>query len=308
VNDLTALFDTLRSFKDIDGNSPVITANSVTANPDFGKIKEGKFKEYYYESVLNTFRRKQGSEHTFLLIKEGMEKGLYRPQFHGREHLNVQQWINGLQFGDEVLKKAFDVGVFGIDLKSKYTKRANFMAAFDDVSDNVRADHNKIIEEGTKQFKDLYGFRSSSFVAPSYVWHPTLEPILMSNGINFLQGIPIQFSPNNSSNFRKIYHYQGQRNSFGQRYFIRNCFFEPSLNPGFNWIEDILKRLKIIFYWNKPAIIGTHRINFIGSLREENRSKNLILFSKLLQEILKIWPNVRFTSTDNLGNLYSKMM
>jgi hypothetical protein len=85
---------------------------------------------------------------------------------------------------------------------------------------------------------------------------------------------------------------------------VRNCFFEPSLNNKFNWIEECLRRIKIIFFWGKPAIIGTHRINFMGSLDEENRKANLKLFSELLKMILKNHPEVEFTTTDKLGELY----
>jgi hypothetical protein len=89
-----------------------------------------------------------------------------------------------------------------------------------------------------------------------------------------------------------------------QVYFIRNCFFEPSLDTRFDWIEDCLRRIKIIFFWGKPAIIGTHRINFMGSLNEENRKKNLKDFSVLLKLILETWPDVEFTTTDRLGEFY----
>jgi hypothetical protein len=85
---------------------------------------------------------------------------------------------------------------------------------------------------------------------------------------------------------------------------VRNCFFEPSLDPGFNWVDDCLRRMKIIFLWGKPAIIGSHRINFIGSLNEENRKKNLKALEFMLRSILKTWPEVEFITTDVLGKIY----
>src|SRR5690606_12744401 len=39
-DDLTSLFDVLLSHKLRDGRYPVITANTIVANPDFEKIKE----------------------------------------------------------------------------------------------------------------------------------------------------------------------------------------------------------------------------------------------------------------------------
>jgi hypothetical protein len=303
-DDLTALFETLRKFTDRKGNHPVITANSVTANPDFEKIKASSFREYNFESTLQTYSKKKGCENSYAILREGIASGVYHPQFHGREHLNVKQWLTALQTGNEMLLKAFNASIYGIDLNSDLTNRANFMAAFDCNSEQEVEAYKHIIEEGTTLFKNAFGYTSGSFIAPCYVWHPTIEIFLKENGIKYIQGLPIQYAPDNGSKYRKIYHFQGERNKMQQVYFIRNCFFEPSLDTRFDWIEDCLRRIKIIFFWGKPAIIGTHRINFMGSLNEENRKKNLKDFSVLLKLILETWPDVEFTTTDRLGEFY----
>ncbi|MEZ4841523.1 MAG: hypothetical protein R2821_08445 [Flavobacteriaceae bacterium] len=54
--DLSCLFEVLASFKDSKGNHPVITANTIMANPDFKKIREREFKEYYYELFTDTLQ------------------------------------------------------------------------------------------------------------------------------------------------------------------------------------------------------------------------------------------------------------
>lgn len=303
-DDLSALFETLRKFRDSHGTHPVITANSVTSNPDYEKIKLSGFREYHYESTLQTYRNKKGCENSYTLIRDGIAAGVYQPQFHGREHLNVRQWLTALQAGDETLLKAFSAGIYGIDLDNKYTKRANFMAAFDSNSESELIGQRKIINEGISLFKDIFGYYSASFIAPCYIWSPSLEPLLKEKGIKYLQGLPIQYTPVHGGKYRKVYHYQGQKNKIEQTYLIRNCFFEPALNPKFNWIQDCLRRIKIIFSWGKPAIIGTHRINFIGSLNEDNRKNNLKDFSVLLKKIFETWPEAEFTTTDKLGELY----
>jgi len=303
-DDLSALFETLTRFKDRQGNHPVITANSVTANPDFKKIMASDFKEYHYESTLQTYRNKPGCKNSYQLIREGIAAGIYHPQFHGREHLNVRQWLNALQSGNEILLRAFHAGIYGIDINSELKKRNNFMAAFDGNNEQEDVEHRKIIKEGMSLFKKAFGFTSRSFIAPCYIWHPSLEELLKEHEIKYIQGLPIQFSPNHGVKYKKIYHYQGERNRLKQIYFVRNCFFEPSLNHGYNWIKDCLRRLEIIFFWGKPAIIGTHRVNFIGSLNEENRKRNLDLFSDLIKKIIKTWPDIEFTTTDKLGDLY----
>ena len=71
-------------------------------------------------------------------------------------------------------------------------------------------------------------------------------------------------------------------------------------------IEECLDRIKIAFKWNKPAIIGSHRLNFIGFINPRNRDKNLVLFKTLLNKIIQKWPDVEFMTSDQLGDLITK--
>ena len=95
----------------------------------------------------------------------------------------------------------------------------------------------------------------------------------------------------------------GQKNSLGQTYLIRNAYFEPSSNPFKDWVSSCLKEINIAFKYKKPAIICSHRVNYIGSINPENRSDNLNLLNMLLTEILKKFPDVEFMSSDELGDL-----
>jgi len=54
--DLEELFNVLTSFKDANNRSPVFTGVNVVANPDFDKIKEANFKQYYYEPFTETLK------------------------------------------------------------------------------------------------------------------------------------------------------------------------------------------------------------------------------------------------------------
>jgi len=97
----------------------------------------------------------------------------------------------------------------------------------------------------------------------------------------------------------------GERNSNGLRFLIRNCFFEPSLVKVNDPVGECLNRIAIAFRWHKPAVICAHRINFIGSLDSENRSRNLVLLRDLLNRIIKGWPDVEFMTSDQLGDVIS---
>ena len=93
----------------------------------------------------------------------------------------------------------------------------------------------------------------------------------------------------------------GQKNAFGQTYLTRNCSFEPSLNEKKDWVSNCLKEIEIAFFWKKPAVISSHRLNYIGFIDESNRTRNLKYLENLLKTIVSKWPEVEFLTSDKLG-------
>jgi hypothetical protein len=70
-----------------------------------------------------------------------------------------------------------------------------------------------------------------------------------------------------------------------------------------DWIGNCLKEIEIAFRWNKPAVISTHRVNYIGYLVPENRERSLKQLEVLLSSMLKRWPDIEFMTTSELGDL-----
>jgi hypothetical protein len=303
--DLELLFETLSSIKDYKNNCAVLTANNIVANPDFEMIRAAGFQEYFYEPFTVTLQRYSAHERVEALYKEGIEKRLIMPQFHGREHVNTERWLKALQYGDKATLLAFDQSMFSVHAENKPVIVNEFMDSLDGDSVDALKGKATIIKEGLQLFKSIWGFHSKSFIAPCYIWDTALEPILAANGIQYIQGMINQLQPTTLSGYRYTIkrHYQGQRNKHGQRYLVRNAFFEPSANPDFDWVDDCMHRIEIAFRWNKPAIISSHRVNFIGFIREENRTKNLALLRQLLKKIIQRWPEVEFMSSDQLGDV-----
>ena len=95
--DLSALFEILTQFRDKNGKQPAITANTVVANPDFEKIQASGFKEYFYEPFTETLKKHPAHQNSFNLWTQGMSEGIFQPQFHGREHVNLPLWLSLLQ-------------------------------------------------------------------------------------------------------------------------------------------------------------------------------------------------------------------
>ena len=101
------------------------------------------------------------------------------------------------------------------------------------------------------------------------------------------------------------FHWLGQKNKIGQIYITRNCFFEPS-QEGKDWMDNCMSDINIAFRWHKPAVISSHRVNYIGSLDIKNRDRGLNGLNRLLLSITTKWPEVEFMTSNVLGDLIVK--
>jgi hypothetical protein len=305
--DLMRLFEVLSSVKDKNGNPAVLTANTIVANPDFEKIRASNFAEYYYEPFTSTLNRYPAHAKSFTLWKEGISRGIFKPQFHGREHLNVARWMRALQNDSGLARRAFNFEMFDLSESLEISEKS-FMDTYNFQSENELLIQIQSIKEGLELFEQLFGYKSITFIAPCNIWSNKLNQALYDMGVNTLKTgwIQLEPKPGSENKFRKIFHYIGQRNNLGQRYLPRNAHFEPSQNPSFDYKNDILSRAEIAFHCGKPLIIGTHRLNFIGFIDKLNREQNLLLLSELLKELIKTWPDVEFMSADELAKLMSK--
>jgi hypothetical protein len=298
-DDVSMLYEVLASIKNQAGKNPVITANTVVGNPDFEKIRQSDFSEYSYESVTDTLKRYPGREKVESLWHQGYSSGIFHPQFHGREHVNIVRWMDALRTKTPEIMFTFNNHTtFSGD--GDY----NFMEVLDFNTPDDILKMKESLSDGLDLFEDIFGFRSKSFIPPCYTWNSDIEETLNENGVRYIQGLVVQLIPTGSfGNYRKKYHFLGNRNKFGQYFLIRNAFFEPSLTRSSDIVGECLRRINIAFRWKKPAIVSAHRINFIGTLDEKNRNDNLKLFGDLLKRIVKTWPDIEFMSSDQLGDL-----
>lgn len=302
ADDLSSLFEVLGRNKDKNGRGAVFTANAVSANPDFEKIKASSFQEYHYELFPDTLKRYSNCGDSFELWKEGIAAGLFYPQFHGREHINVASWMKALREGDEDALFAFEHGVAGIFSRKNPQSGNQYVVALKYADDEEFERIKNVLADGLQLFKQIHGYTSLSFIAPCNVWHPGYAQTLKNNGIDIIQGSSTQFIPTLGEN-KKAYHYMGQKNAIGQRFLIRNSVFEPSLNEDADNVDHCLTDIALAFKWNKPAIISSHRINYIGSIFPENRDRSLRQLNTLLERIRSTWAEVEFMSSDQLGIL-----
>jgi len=303
IQDFVSLYETLSLFHDIQGNKPNFTAISVVANPDFNKIRDSGFSEYYYEPFTKTLERYYDTSNSFPMWLEGIRQKLFVPQFHGREHLNVYVWMNALRENNQEARFAFDQGCWGFNNKHRFG--ISYQAAFDIEHIDQLVQQTEIIKDGLNLFEKIFGYRAKYFVPPNGPFNNKLEEISKNNGISFMSNSKIQYEPLGNGKKQIVLHYFGQKNKYNQYYITRNCFFEPN-KPGKDWVDSCLNEISIAFRWHKPAVISSHRVNYIGVHYQYNRDNSLQQLKRLLNNILKKWPDVEFMTSDALGELIAK--
>ena len=309
AEDLQFLFEVLHSVKDKNGHGAVITPLTIVANPDFDKIEKCGKTQYYYESFVDTYTRNNHTEETLNLFKEGISEGIFYPQYHGREHVNVQRWLAAINSNSQKEKIAFDERALIASPMNgdKYTLLKRYTPAFDYDCDTEKELEKGYFAEGVDIFKQVFGFTPVSFCAPCGIMSDDLNNTAKECGIDFIQNGQ-QFIPLGEGNIKVINRFWGQQNQFGQIYWRRNCTFEPAKNHNYDWVDQCLSEIAIAFRWGKPANINSHRVNYIGSINPENRTHTLIELKRLLKEIVNKWPDVEFVSSEELGRIISSSL
>lgn len=301
-DDLNKLFDVLAKHTDKNGKHPVFTAVSVVANPDFDRIRSSNFHEYHYKSFVDSYADYYSNPSILKLWSVGRDNGLFVPQFHGREHLNVKEWMRSLQNADSPYRVAFDHGVWACSDNKSNNSNVDLLAAFDLQDKTDISYHEIVIKSGLQLFKDIHGFDATLFVPPNGPFTSSLEKVAADNGIKFISTAKLHRDPPSLSNKIPSFRWLGKRNAYMQRYITRNSYFEPSVS-GIDWVDSCLSDISIAFKFFKPAIISSHRVNYIGTLDKSNQSNGLLKLDHLLKSITKQWPDVEFMSSAELGDL-----
>ena len=302
--DLSRLFEVLTSVKDSKGRNAVFTPMTIVGNPDFSAIKENKYEEFVIEPFTETAKRYNGSEQVLDQYKQGMESEIWQPEYHGREHLNHLRWLRGLKAGEKGLITPFKVESFGFNLVDGKRIRDHLAAYDPEFIEDIPLLEKSLIE-GLSMFYDIFGFRAKYFITSKSPEPKQFEQPLSDHGIKYLTRYKLQRYPLGNNNYQSEFNWLGKRNHNEQILITRNAAFEPSENPHLDWVDNCLSDIRLAFQLKKPAVISSHRVNFVGRLSEKNQSSGLKTLETLLKQIVKRWPDVEFVSSSELGNLIS---
>ncbi|MCA6422568.1 MAG: hypothetical protein IM568_07095 [Flavobacterium sp.] len=308
--DLEQLYQVLDSVKDATGRNAVFTPFALPCNINFEKVADNGFQKYEYELLPETYSKLAKEQPEAYLgawekWQEGIQKGFLKPQFHGREHLNLAIFQDKLKNEDQQLLTALKNKSYTSISDDKYPTMSSF-AAFDfwEVSENENL--KPILIDGLTQFETVFGYKSNYFTPPVFSIHNSLFATLKENGVDYLDLALLRKEHQGENRFKKSFNYTGKTTKEKLTIMVRNVVFEPTEDRGIDWVSFTMKQIETAFRWDKPAIISSHRVNFCGHIEESNREKGLKTLQELLEAIVNKWPDVEFMSADELGTYITK--
>ena len=310
TEDLQMLFEVLTSVKDKNGHHAVFTPFTNIANPDFEKIKESGFQQYYREPFTKTMERLGNAYNgAYELWMQGIAAGIFRPEYHGTEHISVWRFMKALQEGHKSTMLSFENESVASPFFPDEPKIDNATAVFDicktSDNDSLKTD----IKVGLDMFEELLGYRAVQFTPGAAIYSPLLHDSLLQNGIKSIHVLRYKAYPLGDGKYEKSFLYTGKTNEVGQRYIVRNCVFEPFMDDrthNLNAVNNCLLNIEAAFRMHAPAMVSTHRVNFAGAIESTHRDESLRMLNELIHEIVKRWPDVEFVSGSHVAEILWK--
>lgn len=281
--DLEMLFQLLEGHSDTRGRHPAFQAGYVTGNPDYQRMQEEGFRTLHNVFLPDIPPLWQRGE-LVAKAREGMERGVWHPVYHGASHFNVGRWLQRLAVDPDTRAAAAEGCFLGEGNSGDFE--------FGPLAE--KAALRPLLREGLQAFQHSFGFFPQAAILPAYFWGPEAEEALAREGVGILHGKNCQVRRQNAleRGRGKLYNLFGWKDSakswqiscgdyrldLGLRYLVRNVFFEPYLDWAWHGrspeetVAAAVEAVEQAWRREEPAVLITHRINYVGWHGETRRS------------------------------------
>ena len=298
AEDLEMLFSVLSSFKDSKGKPAVFTPFTIMANPDFEKIRDSGYQNYTAIPFVKRLKTTEEGKKTWRAWQDGIQRGVFNPEYHGRDHLNVPVWMKALRKGDEKLHFCYN-NHYAYYRTEDMSINPVYAFYFETEKDFLFLERS--LMQGVDLFQDAFGRKPVVFSPPNGMFNRRFYPSLVEKKIKAISAAHRRIEPDGKGGTVTGKCSFGEESPEGLLHYISNCAFEP-VKEEYTGPEITLKQIAAAFRWGKPALINTHRVNYIGSRNPDVRAKGLEELNKLLAEIRRVWPDSEFISAGEFAN------
>jgi len=289
----------LSRYQDNTGRCPVMTVGIVLSVPDRAAIQRDGFERYRRLTLANPHC------HALLtVLQDGAQQRVLALQLHGMEHLWPPAFMRLAQQGNEVRRWLRQVGdtetetlppavqsrwIDGSTLPSLPLEPSAIQAA---------------VQEEIAAFTELFSQSPTVAVPPTFIWTPEVERAWAAGGIRFVVTPGRRYTGRNPQGQPANVDRQmlnGEIGDGGVRYLVRDIYFEPTFG---HQAERALMEIRKRYRLGRPALLETHRFNFLGEKSVHQRSLHEL--ERLLSSLLRELPDVRFMSAEELGEAYRR--
>ena len=300
--DVIALEEVLKSVKDKQDNPACFTFLLNPANPDFSKIEKSNFKTYHYESFDKTLENRKDGNEILNWYHSALQNNLIEVGFHGREHLNVNAWMKALQQQNSHAIDGFKNRIWGQAKLFTKEKKLSYRSTFQIEEKAELKGLKTSIGEGLEIINKVFKKPATYFLPPDGPYHLSLNKTLSENGIKYIGLSKIHNNPLEPKKHQTKLFWLGKATKAGLKVITRNVMFEPSSPQSSDWVNFALHQIEQAFKYKNPAVISTHRANYVSGLNPDNGPKALAQLHELLLRITKKWPEVEFMTSSQLGD------
>jgi len=286
---LRRLANLLASARDAAGRPAMMTLGTVLGVIDRAAWRSS---QTYAISTL------AADEHADILhaMRDGIETGVFTPQLHGMEHYwppallrraavdeGVRRWLDDDRATTESLPDA---------LQSRWIDGSILPSAALSPAEIERA----VAEEATL-FQSLFGAPPRVAVPNTFVWNDAVERAWSGQGVAYVVTPGTRYEARAADGrlvATEARIVNGDVGPSGMHYLVRDVYFEPARGHR---PEQLLLGLAERARLGRPCLVETHRYNYLNAGAEQA----FAALSGGLMQVTRVFPNVRFMSTAELG-------
>ena len=262
---------------------------------------ESGFKQYYSKFFMKGLEDWYGTE---IADKWNLaiQSKLFSPEYHGREHIHIDSWMRGITDDSSETRQAFSDGIYTL-LDQRFLTNRKFAAAYSPKNSSEIESLNQNLKKGIQAFESAFNVIPTLFTPPAGGYTHEYDNMLRLHGIKAVTLSRWATITSKSGKNRKAFYYFGKKLKKGIFAVPRNCLFEPHQKREKS-VEHCISNVSEAFRYHQPAIISSHRINFVNQHLAFN-SNGLGHLENLLSKIVAKWPDVEFMSSKELyGSLH----
>jgi len=258
---LTSVSDLLKRIRDASGRPVLMSLGVILEVPDGARIAASGCKEYHGLTLLDARFDKIRAA-----MQDGMAAGVFAPQLHGQCHYWPPAVLRAAQ--NDI---AVQLWLTTPEPAATENLPSHLQSRWIDASQlPSRALPAELIQQAVlaeaATYHAIFGDAPQVAVATTFVWNNTVEAAWRSAGVE------VVITPGRRATCRNALGYTagkdatmltGQRAPAGQRYLVRDVYFEPIFG---HLPERLLKDLQQRAEQGRACLVEIHRFNFLQAL------------------------------------------